>query len=152
MSVARTMSCAGCGETIPVVTCSVRCGPCRKAKQAEQNKAQYQKDRAKVAARHQVRYADNPDRFRGYHYKHRYGVTRADVDQMHQAQGGACAICAKPVPITGAERTKLAAVDHCHTTKKVRGLLCRPCNLLLGNASDSTDVLRAAIAYLERSA
>ena len=122
---------------------------CRKARDLAGKRAQYQKHKHKLADRHKVRYADDPDRFRAYHYKHRYGVTMDQVRQMHKEQGQACAICSKHIPITGAKRVELAAVDHCHSTKKVRGLLCRPCNLLLGHAGDRPAVLMAAIKYLE---
>jgi hypothetical protein len=39
-------------------------------------------------------------------------------------------------------------VDHCHQTKRVRGVLCQHCNTLLGMAKDKIRVLRAAIKYL----
>lgn len=145
-------ACADCGVTIQVVTCRTRCPDCLKARALLQKRQQYQKHKHKLADRHKERYRDDPDKYRGYHYKHRYGITREQVEAMHADQGGACAICRKAVPITGAERTQLAVVDHCHTSTKVRGLLCRPCNLLLGNAADRADVLRAAINYLERAA
>lgn len=41
-------------------------------------------------------------------------------------------------------------VDHCHNSQKVRGILCNPCNLLLGFAKDSPEILNSAIAYLNR--
>jgi hypothetical protein len=40
-------------------------------------------------------------------------------------------------------------VDHCHQTGKVRGLLCRDCNLSIGHMKDSVERLKAAIKYLE---
>lgn len=40
-------------------------------------------------------------------------------------------------------------VDHCHNTEKVRGYLCRPCNLMLGYARDNKDTLTKAIQYLD---
>ncbi|WP_225102842.1 endonuclease domain-containing protein [Streptomyces sp. CoH27] len=43
-------------------------------------------------------------------------------------------------------------VDHCHRTSKVRGLLCRACNLGIGHFDDNLDVLRNAIVYLQRHA
>lgn len=64
------------------------------------------------------------------------------VDLLNK-QGGVCAICA--IPISG----KNAHTDHCHSTKEVRGILCRKCNLALGHVRDSTEVLRAMIKYLE---
>ena len=41
-------------------------------------------------------------------------------------------------------------VDHCHNTNKVRGLLCRACNLGLGNFEDSIIYLKNAISYMEK--
>lgn len=66
---------------------------------------------------------------------------------MVAAQWGACAICRRP-----AEKW---VVDHDHKfherdPKGRRGALCNACNLMLGQAKDSPDVLRAAAAYLER--
>lgn len=42
-------------------------------------------------------------------------------------------------------------VDHCHTTEKPRGLLCRPCNLALGNCNDNEDTLRRLAKYAEET-
>jgi hypothetical protein len=66
---------------------------------------------------------------------------------MFTKQDGRCKIC----NIVQEELIKALAVDHCHTTGKVRGLLCRECNLMLGNANDNIENLKAAIAYLEEA-
>jgi hypothetical protein len=42
-------------------------------------------------------------------------------------------------------------VDHCHTSGKVRGLLCHNCNLALGLLKDKIEVLANLIVYLEES-
>lgn len=55
-----------------------------------------------------------------------------------------CAICFE-APRLG-ERL---AVDHCHETGVVRGLLCRRCNTGIGLLRDDPMVLNAAVAYLE---
>jgi hypothetical protein len=78
--------------------------------------------------------------------KARYGITSEQRDAMVAKQGGVCAICATLVP-----NTKLQRVDHCHATKKVRGILCHHCNLILGHAHDNPDVLIRAAKYLEAS-
>jgi hypothetical protein len=62
---------------------------------------------------------------------------------MLDAQNGVCAICKEPCP-TG----KWLAVDHCHTTNAVRGLLCTKCNMGIGLFNDSVERLEATIAYL----
>ena len=41
------------------------------------------------------------------------------------------------------------AVDHCHTTGKIRGLLCTPCNISLGYINDNIQILHNMINYLK---
>jgi hypothetical protein len=73
-----------------------------------------------------------------------YGLTNEDYRTLFEHQGGVCAICLEP------RRTNLA-VDHCHKTEAIRGLLCARCNgqLLARGARDRPDVLRRAADYLE---
>lgn len=84
--------------------------------------------------------------------KERFGLTADQYDEMLAAQGGACAVCGRtegqPHNQTGLP-TRLV-VDHDHQTGVNRGLLCRQCNLGIGNLKDSPALLRAAAAYLER--
>lgn len=72
--------------------------------------------------------------------KSRYGITPEDYEKMFKKQKGKCAIC-------GIKKDKLD-IDHCHTTKKVRGLLCGSCNRALGLLKDNTEFLNNAIKYL----
>lgn len=76
-----------------------------------------------------------------YQIKKRYGITIEEYDAMLERQSGVCAICKK-------HRGKRLSVDHCHTTGKVRGLLCNQCNLALGKFEDNIDALKAAVEYL----
>lgn len=82
--------------------------------------------------------------------KRKYGVTPEAYAKMLKAQGGVCAICEK-------EETKIdhkthaprmLAVDHCRETKKVRGLLCSRCNMTIGAAEHSVQLLKKMIGYL----
>lgn len=61
----------------------------------------------------------------------RYGITRATYDEMLAQQDGKCGICRADTPGNG-RGNRYFDVDHCHETGKVRGLLCRQCNVLLG--------------------
>lgn len=82
----------------------------------------------------------------------KYGVTPAWVAQTLDAQGGVCGICQRGQRAVNGSTGKLfdMNVDHCHTTGKVRGLLCHNCNRALGMFDDSPDILRRALAYLEK--
>ncbi len=75
-----------------------------------------------------------------------YKLSPEDYQTMFDAQNGVCAICGE------IERTKLGkklAVDHCHKTGKIRGLLCFKCNRGLGIFKDSIELFNNAIKYLE---
>lgn len=66
---------------------------------------------------------------------------------MFLNQNGQCKICG----IHQSSLKENLTVDHDHSTGKVRGLLCRKCNLLLGNAKDEPSILQRAIVYLTYS-
>lgn len=72
-----------------------------------------------------------------------YGLKPGQYGEIYLSQGGTCAICRVA---TGATRN--LSVDHDHRSGYVRGLLCRPCNDLLGQARDNPDFFNRAIFYL----
>lgn len=72
-----------------------------------------------------------------------YGIEPGDYDKLYAAQGGRCALCLRA---TGASRR--LSVDHDHATGKVRGLLCRTCNGILGHARDDPYYFDRAWRYL----
>lgn len=73
-----------------------------------------------------------------------YGLGAGEYDRLYAAQNGTCYICTRA---TG--KTKKLAVDHDHVTGYVRGLLCGPCNKLLGHFRDDPRALVRAAFYLE---
>lgn len=77
-----------------------------------------------------------------YIYK-TYGITGDQYDLLYSRQGGVCYICRRA---TG--KTKKLAVDHDHATGFVRGLLCGPCNKILGHVRDDAATLDRASSYL----
>jgi len=80
--------------------------------------------------------------------KLRYGLTYEQWEKMRETENYACMICG----ITESEMGKKLDVDHCHSSGKVRGVLCNPCNNVLGVAKDRVEILKAAIDYLETNA
>lgn len=99
-----------------------------------------------ILARSRKFYHDNKPKYKNWELKRVFGITLEEYENMLQKQNNVCAICFNPE--TSRKHKKLS-VDHCHTTKKVRGLLCSNCNLGIGNLQDSTQNLRNAIKYLE---
>lgn len=69
----------------------------------------------------------------------RYGLTLDQYHAMQERQDFACAICGDVAEMH---------IDHCHATKKIRGLLCAGCNLGIGHFGERGDALVAAAGYL----
>ncbi len=98
-------------------------------------------------------YAENRDRILANHRFRSYGLSKEDYNEMLDNQGGTCAICKREewsrASVTN--KVKALAVDHCHDTGNVRGLLCRACNLGIGYFEDNIESLDEAIKYLEQA-
>lgn len=94
---------------------------------------------------HQARLLD-PEYMRMCNLRKNYGITLAEWDTLFESQSGCCAICGTSEP--GGFGNRLA-VDHCHETKVVRGLLCMHCNQAIGKMHHDVRVLQAAITYLQ---
>ena len=81
-----------------------------------------------------------------------YGVTitKAQVEELYNRQHGRCAGCQKAVQLIGKRGSpSTACVDHDHVTGVIRGLLCRACNLALGNLYDNRQTMRRLMAYMD---
>lgn len=84
------------------------------------------------------------------HLRKRHGITLGEYLAMYERQGGACAVCGK-VETVFDKRTgdiKALAVDHCHSSGVIRGLLCQRCNHGIGMLGDSAVGVARALAYL----
>jgi hypothetical protein len=80
--------------------------------------------------------------------KNKFGLTEDEYNNMVTQQGNKCAICYTTDPCNRGRRWR---VDHCHTTNKVRALLCHNCNVTLGLVGEDTDRLRRMIEYIDRT-
>ena len=127
----------------------------RNKEHAKKLSAQYQKDNpertAKSAKKWRDKVKDTPE------YKERRGNSRKKwysknkhivLAKKYGVDPEVILALPKSCEMCGSEE-KLV-VDHCHKTDKVRGTLCTYCNLTLGNAKDSIEVLKKAIKYLEK--
>ena len=135
--------CKECGKGFKLtrkhkVYCSVKCN---RRGQEKIGSEWYLKHKQTVLKRQKAN-PNKPRVQRKATLKKKYGLTLADYDSMFESQNGACAICG------GQQTYKLLAVDHCHITGKVRGLLCSKCNSILGYVSDNVGTLQNAIKYL----
>ena len=97
-------------------------------------------DKVRVKSRHK----ENPERTKNNDLKRLYGITLDEHTQMYEEQNGRCAICGNE----GNGKWKRLCVDHCHSTGKVRKLLCHHCNTALGLVGDNISTLQTMIEYL----
>jgi len=90
-------------------------------------------------------YANNREKVKSRHLKKMYGLDLATHESMRKQQMFSCLICNDHED----NSPRGLFVDHCHTTGKVRGLLCHHCNAMLGLAKDNKETLEKAIKYLD---
>jgi acetyltransferase-like isoleucine patch superfamily enzyme len=86
---------------------------------------------------------NNPDKVYARHLRATYGITPEYVALRVKEQQGLCGVCNLPL---GEDK----AVDHCHKTGEIRGILHKQCNAGLGSLGDSYVTLQRAAAYLYR--
>ncbi len=136
------------------------------------SRKRFKENRTKCLQEMRMRRIKNPLRHQNSRLKSAYGSAIMDYRAAHprmfaiahptavhgpyiewyhivlEAQNGKCAIsgCVNAASklISGPGRL---AVDHCHATGKIRGLLCGRCNLTLGAAEDSPEILEGLAAY-----
>jgi hypothetical protein len=74
---------------------------------------------------------------RNFGLRKRYGITAEEYDSLLADQGGTCALCDRE-PIGN----EVFSVDHEHSTNRVRGIVCQPCNVAIGFFETRIDVER----------
>ena len=87
--------------------------------------------------------------WKDFDLKRKFGISLYQYGEMLVAQGGKCAICGGKDAGSRNGQPKSLAVDHCHETGKVRGLLCEACNQGIGKMKDDPVLLRKAADYIE---
>lgn len=134
---------------------------CRTLKQRADRQAADRKHQANLRKNDPVAYnkrrrderVNKPDqvhrRDRRYHLAKKYRLTVDSLAAMHEAQQDRCAICNEPLAARGGPGYG-PHIDHDHVTGKVRGLLCRDCNLGLGHFKDNASILTSASNYLAK--
>lgn len=164
----ETKTCTKCDTSLPIEMFPIRnkstgrrhswCGQCLKSYKAElwqankeamksYKKEWYEKNKEGQKAKCRQRY-HNGDKIQHAETVWRnklireFGITQDQYELMLSEQHGVCKIC-------GQKDNRRLAVDHCHQTGNVRGLLCRHCNTAIGLFDDDPSLLRKAANYLE---
>ncbi len=156
--------CSGCGQTKPLTdfhrrwengkggkpasAVGARVASCKKCWRAE-NRARYAANRDRYQATRKAFHAANPEQARYNKMKSMYGLSREEVDAL-PTQCVVCGVEEKTITSeNGRSRTNLA-VDHDHTTNRVRGRLCLNCNAALGMIQDDPMLALRLAIYLLR--
>lgn len=127
------------------------CSKCKIEKQL----AEFCKSKnGKLGAHHYCKSCLSIQKKNGYDYlksknialKRYYNLTLQEVENLFTNQNKKCKIC--NIEYLTVSKSGGLYIDHCHNTKKVRGLICIKCNSLLGNCNDNISILKSAINYL----
>lgn len=130
----------------------------QKAKERSENREEYnayireynKKNRDVVNAGRRFRW-NNDLKYRSKMFygviKSKYDLTQEQYANLYILQNGKCFICNCSELEAG---EKGLVIDHCHATNKIRGLLCKDCNIALGSVKDNIKNLERAIAYLNK--
>lgn len=109
----------------------------------EISKRHYQKHLKQERERRYLYFTTNKKDWWKWRVKREYGLEPEEYLEILEKQKGVCAIC----------KTKKdeLCVDHDHVTGKVRGMLCKNCNVGLGHFQDNIDLMKVAIKYLRKN-
>lgn len=122
---------------------------CNKCSKIKETKDFSKRSRAKDGLYHQCKECKNllkrQDHQNNPHNlwaRKQIGLTKEIYTQLLNKYNNKCAICEK-APIK-----KALAVDHCHETGKIRGLLCDNCNRAIGYLKDDHNLINKAASYV----
>jgi predicted nucleic acid-binding Zn ribbon protein len=80
------------------------------------------------------------------YYSRNYSITLEEYKDLVALNDSKCWICG----VHNDDIHNSLAVDHCHTTGKVRGILCHNCNVSIGKLGDTSEALLKAYNYLKK--
>lgn len=114
------------------------CRPCHREQGSLWRKANPEKHNRKHRTTEEGREKSRKYR-RRWALQNRYGITAEQYEEMGIAQDWTCPIC-------GVVSNNLH-VDHCHSTGRIRGLLCRRCNPGIAMFDEDPKRLMRAVEY-----
>jgi hypothetical protein len=140
-----------CNTPLAPIHCKEKCKRCysRDKTRLERKNPEILARRNASARKHYHKHVEYQREYRRQHHRlHRYGLSYEEFLALLEKQDHKCAICGVQME----QKERDANVDHDHVTKKVRGLLCRLCNVGVGHFRDDVELLLKAAAYLENAA
>ena len=104
------------------------------------------KNKNKIKAIKRKEYIKNKDKYISRELYKKYKITLNEYNEMLEKQGNRCFIC----NVHKDDCSKGLAVDHNHNTGKIRKLLCRQCNSILGYSKENIEILSKCIDYINK--
>lgn len=144
-----------------------------KAKSKIRRKKYYQENKQEIARKNKIirggdnkesynqsqkKYRENnPEKVLCYRLRNAYGIDLQEYTRMYEEQGKKCTVCCDEL-VHGLDCMsksdpnwiRRAIVDHCHTTGKVRDLICTRCNTALGLLREDIKIFKGAIKYIKK--
>lgn len=117
----------------------------------EKHKEYVAKNREKIRQYQKNYQKTNKANRQKYLLKYTYNISLEDYNTLFNKQNGKCAVCLKEETSLDnrGNSIKKLAVDHCHSTGKVRGLLCNRCNTALGLLKEDKEIVNNILNYLK---
>lgn len=120
-----------------------------KEKIAARSKKHYEENKERITAQHKKWYEKHRDQLliwkKEYSLKNKYGLDFRTYFELIESQNYECAICKTEI-----KDPRKRAIDHCHTSGTIRGILCQQCNKGLGHFGDDPKRLLRAAKYLQK--
>lgn len=128
-----------------VATAKAKCYYESKEEYSQKRKEYYASNKEKICANVKKYREANSESIKERNRKKKYGIEEGTFDKMILEQDNKCLVCGNELG-----KGKAIAIDHCHTSGDVMGILCSRCNLMLGMVEDNVEILNSAIEYLRR--
>ncbi len=100
------------------------------------------RDRVNAKKRERPKNSEQERRWKIGTWARKLGMDPEELHAYIDSHGEQCEICGSP------RNGKSLHIDHCHTSRRFRGLLCSDCNLGLGKFKDNPEFLRRAVDYI----
>lgn len=85
----------------------------------------------------------NPEKHAVYQIRKNYKVSLIEAGKLLERKRNGCELCGSK---------NRPHIDHCHTSGRIRGILCSGCNLAIGHANEDPNLLRKLAAYVKKHA
>lgn len=113
-----------------------------KIRQLSLGRARYKRNKEQILLRCKEYRKRTPEKARNRQLLRLYGISLEDYNHLLKIQQYGCKLC-------GTTPIKIPVVDHNHTTKVVRGIICQGCNIVVGFFDNRPEIFAKVSTYAE---